>query len=209
MRVFILSTGRCGSTSIVEACKYITNFSSGHETLAKELGQGRFDYADQHIESDNRLSWHLGQLHAHFGDEAFYVHLIRDREAVAQSFMKRYFQPSSVIDAFSEGIRMTPPQNLSPADRLQLCYDYIDTVNANIAHFISNKRNQQTIHLETIRTDFPIFWSSIQAEGSLEKALEAFQQSHNASSKRKLEFPRRLKLMVKREWQHLKAVFGK
>ena len=48
MRVFILSPQRCGSVTLSEACKHISNYSSGHETRKKlEL-----EYPDQHIEID-------------------------------------------------------------------------------------------------------------------------------------------------------------
>ncbi|MHC4834220.1 MAG: hypothetical protein ACYTFH_10095, partial [Planctomycetota bacterium] len=60
MNVFILSTGRAGSMSFERACSHITNYSAGHETRSGFLGQRRFDYPQNHIESDNRLAWLLG-----------------------------------------------------------------------------------------------------------------------------------------------------
>jgi len=68
MRVFILCTGRTGSTSIIEACKHISNYTADHESLAKVFGNQRLDYPDYHIEADNRLSWHLGALNKKYGD---------------------------------------------------------------------------------------------------------------------------------------------
>jgi len=62
MKVFILCTGRTGSVTIMKACEHIKNFTSGHESLSKKFGNERFEYADNHIEGDNRLSWHLGEL---------------------------------------------------------------------------------------------------------------------------------------------------
>lgn len=40
-------------------------------------------YPPRHIEVDNRLAWFLGYLQEHHGHEAYYVHLTRDRDAVA------------------------------------------------------------------------------------------------------------------------------
>ncbi|MCP4460367.1 MAG: hypothetical protein GY816_20445 [Cytophagales bacterium] len=74
MRVFILSTGRCGFTTIFKACRHIENYTCGHESLSKNFGKKKFDYPENYIESDNRLSWHLGQLDSIFGDNAFFVH---------------------------------------------------------------------------------------------------------------------------------------
>ncbi|HPR00106.1 MAG TPA: hypothetical protein PK066_11220, partial [Saprospiraceae bacterium] len=77
---------------------------------------------------------------------------------VAQSFLKRFYIPGSIIDSFCEGIRMTPSEKLSKEMRLKACYDYIDTVNANIEHFLAKKSKVITLNLETIRVDFIQLW---------------------------------------------------
>ena len=203
MRVFILCTGRTGSAAIINACKHIENFSSAHESRTSKWGQDRFNYPDNHIEADNRLAWHLGQLHQLYGNDPFYVHLTRDRDKVAQSFMRRFYIPESIIDAYCEGIKMTPPEKLRKEARLQACYDYIDTVNSNIKHFMSDKQNVMKIRLENIEDDFTAFWRKIGANGNLEHALMEFKEKHNSSSKRKLGLRFRLKLLLIREWRNL------
>lgn len=203
MRVFILCTGRSGSKAIIKSCKHIENYTSGHESLTHFFGPERFNYDDHHIEADNRLSWHLGQLNKLYKDTAFYVHLKRNRDNLANSFMKRFYQPGSMIDAFCEGIKKTPPEKLGYADRLKVCYDYIDTVNSNIAFFLSDKSNKMTINLENIITDFPDFCDRIDAKGDLNAALEEFRIKHNASSKRRFNLLYRNKLIFKREWKHI------
>ncbi len=204
MRVFILCTGRSGSTTITRACQHITNYSSSHESLARKFGKERFEYPDNHIEADNRLTWQLGHLNQYYGDDAFYVHLKRNKEKTAHSFLKRYYFPGSIIDSFCEGIRMTPPEKLSKDERLQACYDYIDTVTSNIDHFLINKSNVAIINLETIETDFTEFWERIKASGDLNKALHEFKVHYNQTYKRKFNYRHRLKLLVIREWRHIK-----
>ncbi len=181
MRVFILSTGRCGSTAIFEACRHIENYTTAHESLSQKFGEERFDYPQNHIESDNRLSWHLGQLDSIFGDEPFYVHLKRNKEAVAASFAKRFNGSVSIIDAFCSGIRMRPHSKLTKKEKLIACHDYITTVNSNIEFFLSNKSKKATLNLENINTDFPIFWDKIGAKGDLISALKEFDSRHNSS----------------------------
>lgn len=56
MNVFVLNSGRCGSTTFIAACRHITNYSSGHESRATLIGEERLAYPTQHIEADNRLS---------------------------------------------------------------------------------------------------------------------------------------------------------
>lgn len=205
MRVFILNTGRAGSTTIARACQHISNYTSGHETLAKKFGEERFQYPDNHIDADNRLSWHLGQMNEKFGDDAFYVHLKRNRDEVTQSHMNRYFKNGSIIEAFCEGIRLVPTVKMTHEQRIQACYDYQDTVDANIRHFLADKTKKMNIDLENIEKEFPKFWESIGAEGDFEKAMDEVRTKHNPSTKKgNLKLRYRFKLLFWREWNHLK-----
>ncbi len=68
MNVFVLSTGRCGSTTFAKACTAITNFSVGHERNRMLVGEARWQYPEHHIEIDNRLIWMLGALEKHYGE---------------------------------------------------------------------------------------------------------------------------------------------
>ena len=178
MRVFVLNTGRCGSTTFFKACSHIENYTSGHETLSREVGAKRFDYPDNHIEVDNRLSWHLGELHFSYTD-VFYVHLKRDREQVANSFLKRFGRPRSIIDSFCSGIRMTDHRSLTRHQMKEVCYDYVDTVNTNIEHFLTGK-NHITAQLENIEPAFEQFFIETGAKGDLEKSLMEFKIKYNA-----------------------------
>ncbi len=175
MNVFVVSTGRCGSTTLARACRHITNFTSGHETNRSRPIQRRLKYRDQHIEIDNRLSWFLGTLARRYGAAAYYVHLKRDPEAVAESFMHRWRARHSIIRAFANNILCVNEQTI---DVVRL---YVASVNANIAHFLRDKPNAMTIELEHLETQFPEFWSWIGAEGDLDAAIETLTQAHNAT----------------------------
>ncbi|MCS3662077.1 hypothetical protein [Salinibacter ruber] len=89
MNVFVLCTGRCGSTTFARACEHIENYSAAHESRAGKI-KGRVNYPARHIEVDNRLSWFLGRLDEVYGDDLFYVHLRRNPRATAESFADRY-----------------------------------------------------------------------------------------------------------------------
>ena len=110
MRVFVLNTGRCGSMTTIKACEHLTNYTAGHETRTGAIGDRRLDYPDRHVEADNRLSWFLGILGERFGDGPLYVHLRRDPEEVAASFLRRWRSwrtsaaGSSVLGAFAHGL---------------------------------------------------------------------------------------------------------
>jgi hypothetical protein len=187
MNVFVLCTGRSGSSGFIRACNHITNFSAGHETLANKLGADRFKFPSHHIEADNRLSWQLGQLEKNYGKEAFYVHLKRDNQSTAKSFMNRFLMPKSMIYAYANGIKKSPPEILSHKDRFEICLDYVNTVNTNLEFFLKDKPNTMTIELENIQNDFKIFWKNIEAEGDLQKALSEFSIKHNRSPKKTID----------------------
>lgn len=179
MNVFILCSGRSGSTTFSRACQYIDNFSAGHETRASKLGRSRLNYPKYHIEADNRLSWMLGKLGKKYGKDAFYVHLRRNPEDTAQSFNRRWKSPSSIIRAYTEGILMERKKR-----GLQYCHDYLETVHTNIEYFLRDKPNKMTVELENIQEDFEQFWDFIDAEGDLEAALNEWKTRHNPSKKR-------------------------
>jgi hypothetical protein len=182
MNVFILSTGRCGSTTFIRACRHITNYSSGHETRWGRLGTAHFDYPRGHIEADNRLSWFLGRLERAYGNDAFYVHLKRNAVDTARSFTRRF--DMGIIGAYRQSVLAG---NADQADALEIALDYCDTVNSNIEFFLKDKPRQMTFSLEGAGHDFPEFWSLIEAEGDLDGALKEWRIAHNAS--RELDRP--------------------
>jgi hypothetical protein len=173
--VFVLCTGRCGSTTFIQACTHITNFSAGHETRTRLLFDDRINYPPNHIEADNRLSWMLGRMHQRWGREAYYVHLVRDREEVAKSFERRLSMAGSIISAHNLAVLMKPSR-----EPLEVCLDYVDTITENIRHFLSDKPNVMTVRLETAQADFEKFWHWIGATGDLPGALSEWQTRHNA-----------------------------
>jgi hypothetical protein len=175
MNVFVLCTGRCGSMTFIQACRHMENFSAGHETRAHVVGEQRLNYRDRHIEADNRLAWFLGRLDQVHGDRAIYVHLRRDREATAQSFLQRYH--SGILQAYHRSILM----NLSSeADPLSVCRDYVDTVTANIRQFLKDKSQVYDVLLERGAADFRLFWRAVRANGDLEAAVREWMIRHNA-----------------------------
>jgi hypothetical protein len=176
MNVFILNAGRCGSTTFIQACRHIRNYSAGHESRLRLTGADRFAYPDRHIEADNRLSWLLGRLDRTYGDTAFYVHLSRARGPAAASFARR--SDFGIMKAYREGILLLEEDHLA-AEALAL--DYLDTVEANIALFLRDKPRQMPFRLECARQDFTTFWQRIGAEGDLEQALAEWDTRHNAS----------------------------
>ncbi len=191
MNVFVLCTGRCGSTTFIEACRHMTNYTAAHESRRPAAsggvrgGYSELLYPKRHVEADNRLSWFLGTLDETYGRDAFYVHLLRDREEVARSFLSRWENRSAnIIFPFAWGI-LTHPRSrveaLSERQRLEIGRQYWDTVNANIRQFLRDKALKMTMRLEEIKSPFEQFWHRIGAEGDLAAALDVWNTRHNAT----------------------------
>jgi len=176
MNVFILNSGRCGSSTFIKACQHITNFSSAHESLLSETGPQRFNYPANHIEADNRLSWLLGRLDQAYGNNAFYVHLQRNTQDSAKSFARRI--DFGILKAYEQGILLHEAHQLPAAD---IAGDYLQTVNSNILLFLKDKSSKMNLSLETAKTDFHVFWERINAQGNLDAALSEWDIHYNSS----------------------------
>lgn len=177
MNIFILNSGRCGSTTFIRACSHISNYSARHESRCGLIGTERLNYPANHIEADNRLSWLLGRLDQKYGDDAFYVHLRRARDGTAESFARR--SEFGIMQAYREGILLGLQGE--PAAR-DIALDYLATVEANIDCFLKDKTHKMVFRLEEAQADFGDFWQRIAAEGNLPAALAEWQTRHNASA---------------------------
>jgi hypothetical protein len=175
MNIFILNAGRCGSTTFIQACQHISNYSAAHESRSTLTGEQRLSYPENHIEADNRLCWLLGRLDCVYGNDAYYVNLTREREHSVMSFVKR--KEYGIMQAYREGILMGGQQQSAT----QIASDYLDTVACNISLFLKDKTHTMAFSMENATRDFIDFWHWIGAQGKLENALGEWQVRYNAS----------------------------
>ena len=171
MNVFVLCTGRCGSMTFERACRHASNYTTAHES-GRQVRYS-LQYPDNHIEVDNRLAWFLGRLHKMY-PTAYYVHLMRDAEAAARSYAARKtLEPTKLLHGFMGAIKQG-----RHAGPLAEAREMVATVNANIGHFLRDKRHM-VINIETAIHSFPIFWQRIVAEGDLTAALAELAERCN------------------------------
>jgi hypothetical protein len=180
--IFILSPGRSGSKSFVEATSHLTNYTSAHESRAARLGNERFNYPEFHIEADNRLCWFFGEMANRFsGEDVLYIHLMRDLDATAESFLHRLRNSdyrASIMNAFSHGIIMKPG-DWSPDEEADVAKFYVETIHSNISDFLKDK-NHLVVHLQDGGESFDHFLSAAEAQGDLELVRSTWKQIHNA-----------------------------
>lgn len=177
--VFVLCTGRCGSTTFVRACEHMTNYTAAHESRCHLTGPERMAYPPRHIEADNRLTWLFGRLERDWGDRARYVHLVRDPEATARSYARR--ADRGIIMAYRTEILMRALRRNARATTLDFCRDYVDTVTENIQLFLRDKTATMTVRLEDAEADFDRFWEWVGAAGDAAAARAEWRVRHNAS----------------------------
>jgi hypothetical protein len=171
--------------TFARACDHLVNYTSGHESRSSFAGDDRFAYPEAHIESDNRLSWMLGDLARRFEPApTMYVHLVRDRERVAASYLRRWepVSPNGIIGAFSNAIVMRSKE-WPEGERLDLCRFYVDTVNANISEFLRHQARTARVRLESASTDYSAVLEQIGALGDLDAAVREWNTAHNASTR--------------------------
>jgi hypothetical protein len=185
--IFVLCTGRCGSTTFAKACRYMTNYTAAHESRAHVIGPDRLAYPAGHIEVDNRLSWFLGRLEAAYGDNAAYVHLIRDAEETAKSYARRANQ--GILLAYRNAIIMRAKFLNPDATIMDYSRDYVATANANIAAYLRDKTHVRRIGLGRLRDDFDEFWDWIGAEGDRDAARNELMTRHNATERKTWKQP--------------------
>lgn len=179
--IFVLSPGRSGSKTFVEASLHLSNYTAAHESLASKLGDERFSYPAHHIEADNRLSWFTGELATRFTEDVLYVNLIRDFDATVNSFQHRLQNSTyraSIMNAFAHGIVMKPGDWREDQQR-DLAAFYVETVKSNIEYFLKD-RPHHVVHLQDGGKSFDDFLYLVSAEGDLEKARWTWLQVHNA-----------------------------
>ncbi len=190
--------------TFARACEHISNYTADHESRVSAHGAARLDYPDDHIEVDNRLAFFLGPLAERFPD-ARYVHLVRDTEATARSFLARWRvnppppRPSgrlarlrwqmqvqhpraNLMSAFAHGLLMRG-KPWPTRRRIEVSRFLVETMNANIRTFLET-RPHIIVNLETVDDDFPEFWRWIGAVGDLDAALDEWTVRHNATGDR-------------------------
>lgn len=182
MRVFVLTTGRAASATFSEAAALIDGMTAGHETH-RGMVDGRLDYPDNHIESDNRLVWFLGSLDRLYDDaDTFYVYLHREPESVARSYLERWHITVSVVRAFYHGILMH--KNKPDAERaLAACRLFVTTVDDNIRFFLKHRQNWAEVRLGSLEADFFQFMDKAGLRGDRDKIAAALRHRSNASKR--------------------------
>lgn len=177
MNVFVLCTGRSGSTTFAKACTHITNYTAAHESRPSNW-KARLDYPDDHIEVDHRLSWFLGMLDERYPD-ACYVHLTRDPEKTAESWSIRK-NKGGQMTTWADVV-MYRPRNMPMIEGARLM---VESVTANIRLFLKDKPHI-VVPIEDPHDGFDTLWDRIDAEGDRAAAHAELDKRYNRRGRKK------------------------
>lgn len=174
MRIFVTGVGRVGSVSFREACRYATNYLTGHETK-----NGLLEYPDDFIEVNPHLRHAIAHVAAKY-PEARWVHLRRDPEATIASLAR--LDRGAVMRAYE-----TLHASILPSTQLgDIAFRYYwaetDVIEAQLDRVHPDLRME--IHLETVRDQWRGFWEWIGAEGDLTASLASWDVVRNSARER-------------------------
>ena len=183
MNIFCLSTGRCGSATFTRSFAHAKNYTSGHETHKEVIGNEYFAYPDNHIESDNRLSWMLGSLEKYYGDNPIYVHLHRNTDEVVRSYSNRYSpsQIGGIMHGFGHGI-LQQKNFYNSESTVKVAEMYVEVATRNIESFLKDKT--KVIKFDLANPEGPVrkIWEMGKMEGDITKALQEWSIKYNQTS---------------------------
>ena len=172
MRIFVLCTGRCGSTTLAAACQHMTNYTASHES--REL-LNDLDFPDNHIEVNPSNVWFAGLIRQRF-PAARYVHLTRDAEETAQSTAGRGDScHTQILHAWRYALRQG--WVMLPRDLLVDAREYVDATTALIEILLRGV-SYIDVRCGDVQS-FVDFWHWCGAEGDLAAAIRSFGTIHN------------------------------
>jgi hypothetical protein len=181
-RVFVVGTGRCGTTAFARACEHITNYTVAHESHAGVVGWERLCYPDRWIEVDPHLAWTLPLIMERY-PLALYVHLWRPESDVVASWLRRGIDPHGGPAPLIDVMFQTRCVGLSESDyevALRVLYrSVMRQIEFNLEH-----EGVRSVRYAIHHADewWPSFCWLIGAEGDLEAGRAEFERRHNATA---------------------------
>lgn len=173
--VFVTGVGRCGSVSFAAACKFMKNYTVGHETINPSL-----KYPDNHIEVNPHLKCCMHEMIDVYSD-AFWVHLVREQEPSVRSIA--VLDDGNTVRRFRDLHGSVIPHDETQA-ALALWYCYKRDIQFVLEYRVAAEK-RLTIYLETVKQQWRCFWDMIKADGDYDKSLNAWDVIRNSTEERR------------------------
>lgn len=168
MRVFVVGTGRCGSTTFAEACSHATNYTSAHESKAGTHYD--LEYPDDHIEVDPPLIFQAKRLRERYPD-AKWVWLVRDESKVVDSIVENDSKMASHFAAMcwhKPDATPRPGAELLVRVMLDLCSELLP-------------KDTYILNVEDVAEKWPECWRWMGCKGSIKSSMKEWNVRYNAT----------------------------
>lgn len=167
--VFVVGTGRCGTTTFAAACRYATNKTVSREGQAGGVYQ-LDKYPDSHIEVDAPLAFWMPRLRLLYPGCRF-VHLVRyaDRDGCLASMVThdpdicRFF--GQMVYHFAD---------CEPMDGAAALYEIVNDMIGG--------PDVLRVRLREVKERWGQVWEWMECEGNFEQSREEWNVRHNSSS---------------------------
>lgn len=167
MRVFVTGTGRCGTSTFYQACRYLRDYTAGHESFVARLPT--WEFPDQHVEVASQLAYAIPVLRRRYPD-ARWVHLIRDRAPCVESLARQCWDSMA---AFALQWFLVE----HPYDILGAAGQFYDLTNDLISALIPT--GSLLVRIETVQEQWPGFCEWLDAECDGDAVAEVFSRAYN------------------------------
>lgn len=175
MRIFVVGTGRCGTSTFYHACRHATNYTVGHESRAGRIND--YCYHDNYIEVSSHLAFAVPLLMER-NQGCRFVHIIRSKAACVASMA----ETREAIKAFAFGISEGNPRHGS--EYLEWAAWLYDLINANITATVQTAWNAFLFHMDYADREWEECWRFMGCEGDFEASLAEWRWKYNAGEKR-------------------------
>lgn len=182
MRVFVLTPGRTGSTTLFRAFKHSTRFSVGQQSNWGKLGKSRLEYPENHIESDARNIFFMDLIAERYDPKTtHWIVMHRDLGEVTRSYSVRRSK-AGIIYNFGVGI-VGLKEFSSDSDWMETSKLFVESSYAQIRSFSEGRPNVHFIDLSDPVPMFSRIWQILEAGEGLEAACDEWLVKHNRSAR--------------------------
>lgn len=179
MRVFVVGTGRCGTSTFFHACLHIRNYGTGHESKRGVNQIGNWSFPDDHIEIASNLTIGLNQLRGKY-PEALWVRLKRNREDCIKSLAEQ--SSDAMLDFAHQWWYLDMTEAVDNIEVASQFYDFCEDFYQNCL-----PADALFFDLEHIKEHWIMFWNQTKADGDYLASLQEWDRQYNAADHRGLD----------------------
>lgn len=179
MRVFVVGTGRSGTSTAYHALQHVAKHTVGHESRAGILLH--HEYPENHIEVSSQLIPEIVQLALQYPN-AKWIWLKRGKSATVRSIATQCPDAMAAygFQWFQVVVKKEEPRRSEQL--LQIAELYYDAMYSLLSSLLPT--DAYCLHIETIKDQWEACWKYHAWEGDFQASLSAWNRHYNAHDAR-------------------------